>query len=131
MNDFDARLRLSSIVLTLAESEVPSLGVCCVHCHRPMSRRTFDVTDGFCLKCAYDQVHAPHIFARSYHCHDVDTRQPFKVGDAVWFRGSFVRHFSVRGVVEDVRENRYGIRLENGNPVDCEEDQLLHRKPYA
>lgn len=56
-----------------------------------------------------------------------------KVGDQVWFRGKFADHFSVRGVIEDIREPaeqkanesvQYGVRLENNNYKLATEGQL-------
>lgn len=39
-----------------------------------------------------------------------------KEGTKVWLRGAYAKDFTVRGIVEAVRDgHRIGIRLENGN----------------
>lgn len=56
----------------------------------------------------------------------------FRVGERVWFRGRHADRFTVRGVIEKVtpktgHEVIYGVRLENGNYVIAEPNQVRER----
>lgn len=51
-----------------------------------------------------------------------------KVGDKVWFRGRWSDDFSLRGVIETIREDgEFGVRLENGNFSWAQAGQLKER----
>ena len=50
----------------------------------------------------------------------------FKKGDKVWYKGLFSDSFSLRGVIEVCRVP-FGVRLENGNFVWADFDQLQRR----
>ena len=39
----------------------------------------------------------------------------WKVGSLVWLAGKFSNRYSTRGIIEEIRGDRFGVRIENGD----------------
>ena len=54
----------------------------------------------------------------------------YREGERVWVRGRYAQAYSLRGVIETVVGEGwplYGVRLENGNYMVCDANQLRER----